>query len=138
MAEEEQLRRTSLGTPFPGGMVRTNHCGCRRVRRSGGGVRSATSAPDALLHDLVFASRVGAFKSHSPKIEKEVLASNRSDWCHQATSRTTRSIPSTIGTGSWRDKRNRSHSSSTSSSSPRHSSKELASAQTPSKPGMEA
>src|ERR1035437_9840482 len=91
----------------------------------------------ALLHDLVSASGVRPFKSHSPKIEYEILTSDRSDARHQATSRTTRSIPSRIGTGNWRDKRNSSHSSSTSSSSTRQSSKEAASAHTPSNPGME-
>ena len=68
---------------------------------------------------------------------EQVIAPDRSDSRHQATSRTTRSIPSAIGTGNWRDKRKSSHSSSTSSSSSRHSFSELASAHTPSNPGME-
>src|ERR1039458_3196836 len=96
-----------------------------------------TDSLQALLHELVSASGVRPFKSHSPKIEYEILTPDRSDSRHQATSRTTRSIPSTVGTGSWRDKRNSSHSSITSSSSSRQSSKDAASAHTPTKPGME-
>src|ERR1035441_8656637 len=96
-----------------------------------------TNGLQSLPHELVFAAGVGPFKSHPPKIEYEIQATDRAESRHQATSRTTRSMPSRIGTGNWRDKRKRSHSSSTSSSSSRQSSKETASAQTPSKPGME-
>jgi hypothetical protein len=70
----------------------------------------STIKASTLLHDLVFASGVRPFESHSPKTRKEILAPDRSNSRHQATSRTTRSTPSRIGTGNWRDNRNSSHS----------------------------
>src|SRR2546426_12811486 len=90
----------------------------------------------SLHHELVSSSRIRSFKPHLAQIAHQVLAFDWTKPRHYATSLTVSSIPSTTGRGRCLYTRKKIHSSSTSASCTRQSSRVAALPYTPLQTGI--
>src|SRR5262245_51768104 len=90
----------------------------------------------SLHHELMSSSRVRSFKPHLAQIANQVLAFDWTKLRHYATSLMVSSIPSMMGRERCLYTRKKIHSSSTSTSCPRQSSRVVALAYTPLQTGI--